>query len=247
MRHALVFILLTGCTLTEPTPMPADLDSYFQGKPELPWQAIGTSVKNRTIYQIAFGEGKNTTLIFGGFHGDERTAVRVTLNLCHWLAEENRIPEDHRVVIIPILNPDGYLLRTRENANKVDLNRNFPTEDWGDHSIRKKDNPGGHGASEPEARLAMVLVEEINPDKIISVHEPFKVNNYDNIEGKPLAEAMAIHNGYPIKGDIGYPTPGSFGTWAGIEKKIPMVTLEIESGAHAWNKNREALLAAIQH
>jgi protein MpaA len=58
---------------------------------------------------------------------------------------------------------------------------------------------------------------------------------------------MAIHNGYPIKGDIGYPTPGSFGTWAGIEKKIPMVTLEIESGAHAWNRNREALFAAIEH
>ena len=120
--------------MAEPAPMTEPLDPYFQGKPALAWQAIGTSVKNRKIYQIAFGEGENTTLIFGGFHGDERTAVRVTLNLCHWLAEENRIPEGHRVVIIPILNPDGYLLRTRENANKVDLNRktreNVTLQQW---------------------------------------------------------------------------------------------------------------------
>ena len=247
MRRALVFVLLAGCTLPGPETMSEPLAPYLPGKPDLPWVIVGKSAKDRAIYQVSFGEGSNTTLIFGGFHGDERTAVRVTLNLCHWLADENLVPEGHRVVIIPVLNPDGYLLRQRENANKVDLNRNFPTGDWADNSIREKDNPGGHGASEPEARLAMVLVEEVRPDKIISVHEPFKVNNYDNEEGLPLAEAMATHNGYPVRGDIGYPTPGSFGTWAGIEKKIPMVTLEIESGAHAWKKNREALLAAIRH
>ncbi len=241
MGRALVFVLLAGCSVRESP------DPYFPGKPDLPWTVIGRSAKNRPIYQVAFGEGKNTTLIFGGFHGDERTAVRVTINLCHWIAESGGVPEGHRVVIIPLLNPDGYLLRRRENANRVDLNRNFPTGDWGDGSLRRKDNPGGHGASEPESRLAMALVEEIRPDKIISVHEPFKVNNFDNAEGRPLAEAMAEHNGYPVRGDIGYPTPGSFGTWAGIERKIPMVTLEIESGAGAWKKNREALLAAIRH
>ena len=33
---------------------------------------------------------------------------------------------------------------------------------------------------------------------------------------------------YPVEGDIGYPTPGSFGTWAGIEKNIPTITLELD-------------------
>ena len=27
---------------------------------------------------------------------------------------------------------------------------------------------------------------------------------------------------------MGYPTPGSFGTWAGIEKEIPTITLELD-------------------
>ena len=99
--------------------MPDKLDPYFQGNPELPWTVAGRSAQDRPIYQVAFGEGSNTTLIFGGIHGDERTAVRVTMNLCHWIAESGGIPEGHRVVIIPMLNPDGYLLRRRENANKV--------------------------------------------------------------------------------------------------------------------------------
>ena len=28
---------------------------------------------------------------------------------------------------------------------------------------------------------------------------------------------------YPVEPSIGYPTPGSFGTWAGIEKQIPTI------------------------
>jgi protein MpaA len=33
---------------------------------------------------------------------------------------------------------------------------------------------------------------------------------------------------YPIEENIGYPTPGSFGTWAGIERNIPTITLELD-------------------
>ena len=31
-----------------------------------------------------------------------------------------------------------------------------------------------------------------------------------------------------MESSIGYPTPGSFGTWAGVEKKIPTITLELD-------------------
>ena len=33
---------------------------------------------------------------------------------------------------------------------------------------------------------------------------------------------------YPVEASIGYPTPGSFGTWAGIERNIPTITLELD-------------------
>lgn len=52
-------------------------------------------------------------------------------------------------------------------------------------------------------------------------------------------------NGYPVAATIGYPTPGSFGAWAGIELGIPVITLELpshDSPKRCWEDNREALL-----
>jgi len=60
-----------------------------------------------------------------------------------------------------------------------------------------------------------------------------------------LAEAIAACNGYPVTGSIGYPTPGSFGTWAGHELRIATVTLELpshHSSRRCWEENRRALL-----
>ena len=38
---------------------------------------------------------------------------------------------------------------------------------------------------------------------------------------------------YPVEASIGYPTPGSFGTWAGIERNIPTITLELDEEIEA--------------
>ena len=52
---------------------------------------------------------------------------------------------------------------------------------------------------------------------------------------------MTSHNGYPTMASIGYPTPGSLGSWAGIDRGIPIITLELparETGPAAWERNR---------
>lgn len=36
--------------------------------------------------------------------------------------------------------------------------------------------------------------------------------------------------GYTIQEDIGYPTPGCLGTYAGLERDIPTLTYEIQRG-----------------
>ena len=51
--------------------------------------------------------------------------------------------------------------------------------------------------------------------------------NYDG-NAKQIAEKISNIIGYPVEKSIGYPTPGSFGTWAGIEKNIPTITLELD-------------------
>jgi protein MpaA len=59
---------------------------------------------------------------------------------------------------------------------------------------------------------------------------------------------MSRLNGYTPTATIGYPTPGSMGTWAGIDRQIPMITLELPRtlpASQAWTNNRQAVLAAI--
>lgn len=224
------------------------LQEYFPGNPDLDWQVVGRSVQDRRVYAIEFGKGPETTLIIGGFHGNEKTSMRVALRLCEELATLEGLLRGRRVVVLPILNPDGYVSNRRQNSRGVDLNRNLPTENWGDATLRKKDRPGAFPASEPETFIAMRMVERYRPDKILSLHSPFRVNNYDGEHSRGLASAMAVHNRYPVKGFIGYPTPGSFGTWAGIERGIPTVTLEIPTGDPAlrWRENKWALMAALR-
>lgn len=205
-------------------------------------RAPGRSVEHRAIPIHEFGDGPEVTLIFGGFHGDEEIAIRVTEKLCEELRWQNL--DGRRVVVVPCLNPDGRARKSRHNANGVDLNRNFPTKDWGGAK-----QPGGSAGSEPETQLAIRLVRELRPAKIVSIHSPYRVNNWDGDQSRALAEAMAAVNGYPAKGSIGYPTPGSFGTWAGVELGIPMVTLEIPPGdfRERWIENKYALLEAIRY
>jgi protein MpaA len=72
-------------------------------------------------------------------------------------------------------------------------------------------------------------------------------NNYDG-PAQHIAELMSRYNGYAAKSNIGYPTPGSLGSWAGIDRQIPMITLELPRslpGNKAWPNNRQAVLAAI--
>ena len=88
------------------------------------------------------------------------------------------------------------------------------------------------------------------PEWIISIHSIARGKHCNNYDGPArwLAEAMYRHNGYPVTATMGYPTPGSLGSWAGIDKQIPIVTLELpreDPGMSAWMQNRDALLAAI--
>lgn len=213
---------------------------------QLPWQVFGKSVQDKNIHYIELGSGDDTIIIFGGFHGDELLGARFVFQYAEYLATMDRV-QPVKIIIVPVMNPDGLFLNTRTNANGVDINRNFPTENWKPDSRSPRTNPGKAPASEPETRAVMTLLEKYPPSRIVSVHTPLKVVNYDG-PGKLMAEAMAVHNQYPVSGDIGYPTPGSFGTFAGVEQNIPTVTLELPRGAtmeDVWEANRDALNAVV--
>lgn len=161
-------------------------------------------------------------LIIGVFHGDEPQGF-------YLINEYVKQNPNTNLIMIPCLNEYGMRHNVRTNSNGVDLNRNFPTENW--ELTEKNEFFGGKSpASEEETKFIIDYVNKYNPKIILTIHAPFKIVNYDGGGefGLEIANKISDIIGYPVQASIGYPTPGSFGTWAGVEKNIPVITLELD-------------------
>lgn len=161
-------------------------------------------------------------IVIGCFHGDEPQGKLLIDSYTNCVKDSN-------LLFIPCLNVYGYQNNTRLNENGVDLNRNFPTKNW-EHTQKDNFYGGKFPASEIQTRFVIDIVEKYKPELILTLHAPYKVVNYDcsgNYDKDILISISKIMN-YPIEESIGYPTPGSFGTWAGIEKGILTITLELD-------------------
>lgn len=208
---------------------------------------LGLSCLKRQIRASVFGAGRRNVLVLGAVHGDEPASATLAEAFITSLERESP-PEGLTVVVVPVVNPDGIKANTRYNGCGVDVNRNFPTASWKADAQDARHNPGRAPASEPETRLIIELVERYKPELIVSVHAPLHCVNWDG-PAERFAEVMSKANGYPLKAGIGYPTPGSLGAYAGVERKIPAVTLELPptSTDETIRLNVEALRAALRH
>ncbi len=174
------------------------------------------------------GNQNAKTLIIGVFHGDEPQGA-------YLINEYIKIHNPQNLLFIPCLNPDGMQKNKRTNANGVDLNRNFPTKNWGKNEGENAtcddsntDYYGGKSAgSEIETQFLIDTIRVFKPQLILTLHAPYKIVNYDG-PAQEIAQQISNIINYPIEASIGYPTPGSFGTYAGIERQIPTITLELD-------------------
>lgn len=162
--------------------------------------------------------------------------IKNVISQCPPLEEGPKSPISRRGrLFIPCLNPDGLQLNRRTNANNVDINRNFPTKNWGknegDNATCDDETTnyfGGKSAGgEIETRFLIDTINKYTPSLVMTIHAPYKVVNYDG-PAKEIAEKISNIIKYPVEASIGYPTPGSFGTWAGVERDIPTITLEVD-------------------
>lgn len=207
---------------------------------------IGRSVQDRPIEMHVFGRGRTAMLVFACIHGDEIGARAVADGLIDEL-RRRRFDLARRILVIPVANPDGVARGARKNAHNVDLNRNFPASNWEPGVGRQY---GTKPAREPETLALIRVIEEYEPAYIISIHSITGGRECNNFDGpaESLAGVLNKHNGYRVTPSIGYPTPGSFGTWAGHDRNIPVVTLELPRGLigrAAWIAQHDALLAAV--
>jgi protein MpaA len=187
---------------------------------------IGYSVDHRPITATRVGDpaAPRTMLVVGCIHGDEQAGIPIARRL----AAGPPIP-GVALWVIPVLNPDGVALDTRQNANGVDLNRNFPYR-WRPLGTRGYDQwSGTHPLSAPEARAAWRLITSIKPSISIWFHQPIGVVDFSG--GNPAIErAYARHVGLPAERLIRYP-----GSVSGSENHVfPGTTafvVELRAGA----------------
>lgn len=187
-----------------------------------------------------------TPIYYFDFNAKDKNAKRIlTLSLIHgdegqsgsvsraWIARLAKISPRNSWRVIPVANPDGLKLTTRMNSHGVDINRNFPTDDWLNTALplwksqTKSDPrryPGPSSASEKETRCLIKQFEEFKPDFIISVHTPLGVLDFDGPKvGSPDFKPLP----WISLGNY----PGSLGRFMWRDKKIPVLTIELKGGA----------------
>lgn len=123
----------------------------------IPVAVAGSSVQKRPIHTLTVGKGKTTILIWSQMHGNETTCTKSLLDLVNYLLGSGtisrRILNSCTLKIIPILNPDGAAIYTRENANKIDLNRDAAD------------------LSQPESRVLRQLFDDLLPAYCFNMHD----------------------------------------------------------------------------
>jgi protein MpaA len=151
-------------------------------------RTIGHSVKGRPIHAWRLGEpGRRRIVLVSTMHGDEphTRAILETLR-------DGRAIRGVDLWVVPTYNPDGLARGTRRNARGVDLNRNFPHR-WKELDGRYES--GRRPASEPETRAVMAFLEEIDPVRVVSFHQPLNGVDTDTKDprfARRLARALRL-------------------------------------------------------
>ena len=132
----------------------------FEGEPLFEMAVAGYSIEEREIKLIKTGRGRQRVFMWAQMHGDEPTANSALLDLLNFLQNprefkhlRDAILDGITLWIMPLVNPDGAERFTRENAKKVDLNRD------------------ALDLSSPESRLLMNTFKKIKPHFAFNLHD----------------------------------------------------------------------------
>ena len=118
---------------------------------------IGKSVLEKPIYCYQIGTGKIKILLWSQMHGNESTTTKALFDFFNVINDNselaNKLLNTFTFCCIPMLNPDGAKLYTRENANKIDLNRD------------------SQDLSQPESKVLRSVFESFKPDYCYNLHD----------------------------------------------------------------------------
>lgn len=145
-------------------------------------QIIGESVLGKPIYKYELGTGKTKVLLWSQMHGNESTTTKALFDFLNLLNSNSDLAKnllsEFSFCFLPMLNPDGALLYTRENANNIDLNRD------------------AQNLTQPESKLLRSVFENFKPDYCYNLHDQRTIYGVgtDNIKPATVSFLAPAYN-----------------------------------------------------
>lgn len=247
-------IVALGCAATVPQGR-ADASAPSDART---WETVGTSREGHPIRAITLDASESLSeslsgtphqpreaassawppmALIAGIHGNEREGGRhlpELLDLLRTYRGAVRVYED--------VNPDGTQRGARFTSKGVDPNRNWPARNF-----RPSRQRGPAPLSEPGVAAVYADLIRFDPELVLVLHSttrgPF-VNFDGPAEAYARMFASAAGTPWTVEPSMGYPTPGSFGSWMGIDNGVPTLTIEFQRGCDEAESGR-ALMAGV--
>ncbi|MFD0854342.1 M14 family zinc carboxypeptidase, partial [Actinomadura adrarensis] len=226
-----------------------DMDLLVQRHPNLVKKVTlpHRTTQGRTVYGIEVtkdaqaSDGKPVLLITGMVHGNEWASGEVAIEYAFDLTKNygqdkkiTRLLDRTRVMVVPIVNVDGFVANSRRTATNTDMNRNFgfgwsPDEPF----------PGAGPWSEPETENVRDVISSRQVTTFLTMHTCLANMLYPPLQleaGLPqdidafraFADAMGEQNGYyHVTSAEDYETAGEAIDWSYYATRGLGVTVEV--------------------
>ena len=185
---------------------------------------IGHSQQGRIIKVERFGSGDEAIVLLASIHGTEVIGTPLFNRLIDALYEHPEWLNNRTIYLMRVTNPDGVVEGMRGNSNNIDINRNFPTKNFGRGWFN-----GDAPLSAGETVVLMDFFLEIQPSRVLAIHQPLNGIDYDG-PAKDLAHELSELSNIRIH-RLGSRS-GSLGSFVGKDLQRPIITLEIPGYAN---------------
>ena len=184
--------------------------------------------------------GGTRVLAVGVIHGNEAAGTAIIDRLA-----VDPVPEGVELWLVRSMNPDGAARDDRQNANAVDLNRNFP-QNWdvlGEPGFWQYG--GSAPASEPETRAMVALGESVRPEVVLWYHQDlFRIAPGSGRSGE-IRTRYAQVAGLPIVDITGGTYTGTASQWSRTVIPDAGVGITVELGPTLSDAEIVAHVAAV--